>query len=948
MPHDYQRALEHLNGLLDELREAGFVIGPDQYVSLHGLLLRLASLDRLPGDGEGLKRLVGPVVCCSPKEQAIFRSHFDEWYDRNSNCGIATTLVRDSRPQAGHEDTKIDERLRSSAYLHVQFVSYALGVSVVVILFLVWLLPGTTQTLPSTSVVDIPLDESVTDNRSDNEVSERVVNRTQPDGRTTTGYLFGTAASAIFGVLLLRWWSRRVVDLYLVRQRTSEEPVLERITVASERSGLFDSASLFRSCQQLRRHLLVPGSAIDVPRTVEATIRSGGAFVPVNRMRSVLPEYLILIERSSYDDQLACLITELSDQLSENGVYLDEYYYDIDPRCCTLGNAANETVTLGQLAAQFPCHRLIVFGSASNFVNSFNGRIADWIDIVESWPERALMTLSRPSEWGSAETLASAIFRVLPAGVRGISLLIGEGVALPMARDASEGVPLPESLRDRPLTWLDDAEPYEEAFDGLSRHLREYIGEDGRFWLSACAVYPEIRWNIVVHLGKSLSGRDGQPLMNESRLLAIARLPWFRFGRMPDWLRRHLVDELTMRQEAEIQKALQLLFVSALDCGDRRADLMIAKSDLPNSLGRAVLRKIYRSAQSGGSARDHVFATFMCAPLGVRLPRRVRGLIALRPRVTTPAMLHLMGRTLTKCMKKAAWAPLSYLQTLLQNWAVTAVATVVGIVLVAGLLYSLIPSFDGNVVLGRVTLDDQPLKDAAISFTTFFTTSTGGRTGIEASGLINEDGTYVVTTMEGGMDPGKYIVTFAPVKPEPDEVIEQLQRQYLEGQGLGGALEQYQNLNAEDPTSSATRKKTIGQLPPGTIPMKYRATNTSKLSVEVVDGRNEFSFELTSKVSVPSPPVVPAPEPVVAPAVGIVRVQFTHNRRKLSRVVKLTATLNGKSLDAKNGTVEFVGVPSDRNFRLRLYGLIQSDIVDQTFTVRAQPASKATTISLDF
>ena len=181
-----------------------------------------------------------------------------------------------------------------------------------------------------------------------------------------------------------------------------------------------------------------------------------------------------------------------------------------------------------------------------------------------------------------------------------------------------------------------------------------------------------------------------------------------------------------------------------------------------------------------------------------------------------------------------ALAPLIYLQTVLQTWP----AMGVGVVLVAMLLYSLIPSFEGSVVSGRVTLDGQPLNDSSITFTAI-------SAGIEASGLINKDGTYVVTTMEGGMNPGKYTVTFAPLKPETDAVIEQLQRQYLAGQGLSGALEQ--DLKAEDPNPSAAREKLIGRLPPGTIPMKYRASNTSKLSVEVVDGRNKFPFELTSK-----------------------------------------------------------------------------------------------------
>ena len=36
--------------------------------------------------------------------------------------------------------------------------------------------------------------------------------------------------------------------------------------------------------------------------------------------------------------------------------------------------------------------------------------------------------------------------------------------------------------------------------------------------------------------------RDGQPLFTEERLLRLARLPWFRHGKMPDWLRLELID----------------------------------------------------------------------------------------------------------------------------------------------------------------------------------------------------------------------------------------------------------------------------------------------------------------------------------------------------------------------------------------------------------------------
>jgi len=150
---------------------------------------------------------------------------------------------------------------------------------------------------------------------------------------------------------------------------------------------------------------------------------------------------------------------------------------------------------------------------------------------------------------------------------------------------------------------------------------------------------------------------------------------------------------------------------------------------------------------------------------------------------------------------------------------------------------------------------------------------------------------------------------------------------------------------------------------PGTYTILARATD----SVGQASATAQVSVRLVPPVAVTAPapaPTGPAPVPVVptpaAPApvvrnpvpvaatVGIVRVQFTRNGRRLVRVVRLTATLNGKSMDAKSGTVQFDELPLGRTYNLRLQGVIQSDVVDHTFKVQARPASKATTILLNF
>lgn len=187
----------------------------------------------------------------------------------------------------------------------------------------------------------------------------------------------------------------------------------------------------------------------------------------------------------------------------------------------------------------------------------------------------------------------------------------------------------------------------------------------------------------------------------------------------------------------------------------------------------------------------------------------------------------------TRKMSGDVLAPLIYIRSKLRTVPAMTACSVAGILFI----YMLIPSFDGSVVLGRVTLDGQPLQEASITFT-------DRSAGVEASGLLNKDGTYVVTTMEGGMATGTYTVTFMPLSPEPQEVIEELQRQYRATQGVGGAFAQYQELNADDP---ATNQRPAGPLPAGTIPFRYRSPDTSGLKVDVVDGRNEFPFDLASK-----------------------------------------------------------------------------------------------------
>jgi hypothetical protein len=73
--------------------------------------------------------------------------------------------------------------------------------------------------------------------------------------------------------------------------------------------------------------------------------------------------------------------------------------------------------------------------------------------------------------------------------------------------------------------------------------------------VQAVAVFPRVEPALTIYLGERLLWRD-QPLLDDKRLLQISRLPWFRAGYMPDWIRLALVRRL---DKDRINRILELL-----------------------------------------------------------------------------------------------------------------------------------------------------------------------------------------------------------------------------------------------------------------------------------------------------------------------------------------------------------------------------------------------------
>ena len=203
-------------------------------------------------------------------------------------------------------------------------------------------------------------------------------------------------ALLIVGVIAWVGLWLRLARRFLVRDSAASPRPLETLSVETHARRLYPSLEVTRVASACRTRVVEPGLELDVAATVDNTVRHGGFFSPVLAPRRVFPEYLALIDRTTHQDQQAALVDDLLDQLGRRGVWIDRYYFDGDPRLCFPQHASDEPTTLALLAPHFRRHRLLIFADTRVFVDRLTGRLAAWVDELDTWPARALFVPGRP------------------------------------------------------------------------------------------------------------------------------------------------------------------------------------------------------------------------------------------------------------------------------------------------------------------------------------------------------------------------------------------------------------------------------------------------------------------------------------------------------------------------------------------------------------------------
>ncbi len=602
---------ERLPALDAVLRAAGMTRGPDSWQAVHDLMLRLAERGRLPAEPVSLAAYLGPILCRSPEEQALFAPLFCEWVTGEP----LASEVRITTPEQARA-ARWRQRLRA---LDRRWLSIAALVSVSLIGLAIYVsrppspVPAPVSEIPKPPPAPPEPPVENTKIAIDTRVAPRRLPIPLPPEQAARLHAIAWSLPAVpplLATLLLVWiYRRRAV---LRREPPEGESLLNRLAFRAPQGSLFGRAASGDVLPGMKAARWLPTRRLDIPATVECSARHGGYFEPRYRSRCTLPEYIVLVRSEHTEDQAAALAEELVRWLDEGGVMVQSFRFRDDPRhLIPWIKAPGRHATLSQLAARHPEARLIVVGDVDVAFHPLTGRPHRWIDDFKDWSRRAWLTPGE-LERGFAHWFLERGFLLLTLASADLDHL-SRWLASPEKRRTAPATnrvpPLPQAFADMPERWLDPHAPYGEDLDAVFDGLRDYLGPEGLRLLQAMAVYPEPRWALTQALDFLLFPEADWETRTR-RLRSISRLPWPRHAYLPDYLRAFLLRRMSRAERRDVRNAYAALLAGLTDDrGARTIELPIAVA--PERTFRRLLADLLRARSAPGDLDDPIFLNIL-------------------------------------------------------------------------------------------------------------------------------------------------------------------------------------------------------------------------------------------------------------------------------------------------------------------------------------------------
>lgn len=604
--------------LLEHLRLLGFEIGIDHYRRLHILLAEVGA-DLEP---QRLKTYLCPLFATNPEQQQVFYEAFDRIADSWSSVADRAEPKR-ALSAGSAADSPVTSRDGSQ---HKRIGLAMLGLLAALVLAVIWstprLRPHALQPAHTVTVHPPILSPEPPAPRPPTPVASPPPSIGRPAlglGRWagTLRWILIVAPLFVFAVAEIVRSRRR--KLILRRVRAPRPPFVWPIRVPARANPYALSAELRDLTLALREREPTAVERLSLELSISATIDAGG-YPTLRYARDTRPaEYLFLIERSSFRDHQTRLFADLAETLWREGVHVSSYAYDEDPRICH-PTSGGEPILLTNLRRSHPAHRLIIFGGGERLIDPIDGFLASWTELLRSWSDRAVLTPEPPERWSVRERALATEFIVLPATIEGLR------TAVALFRTPAS----PDLGRPRESAGV---EPNLGPAIALEQ-LRTYLGPQLFRWLCACAIYPELHWDLTLYLATLPS--VGEDLVDEDDLLRLVRLPWFRVGSIPDEIRSLLADQLDPGETLLVREALvgllerQRVPVNSLAAQRRGLDLAVQRYAIAPQLRstRRQLRHALEQLTGRGEISDHAVVQLLDkAPqsrLVMLLPARLR------------------------------------------------------------------------------------------------------------------------------------------------------------------------------------------------------------------------------------------------------------------------------------------------------------------------------------
>ena len=269
----------------------------------------------------------------------------------------------------------------------------------------------------------------------------------------------------------------------------------------------------------------------DIDTTVKQITQKGETAEPVYKHKRKHHEYLIIAEQDSYKNHLAQFIKTIYKTLLKNNIDVRLFTFDTDPRILYAENN-NKKYTINQVFALYGDAVLLYFGSTSLWFNTQDLQIYNWTKILTRWQRRYWFPLNSPDNWHLFEQTGTRIFpNILPVDFNAFEILTkhitsNKNEALMSAKYWTENI-------NYALTNINTKLPLET--------IALFFSPLHRAWIAACAVYPELNWDLTLELGKYISPKDNN-LSTAENILQLLRLDWFRKGYMPPEIRFALLN----------------------------------------------------------------------------------------------------------------------------------------------------------------------------------------------------------------------------------------------------------------------------------------------------------------------------------------------------------------------------------------------------------------------